>query len=107
MRIVPCTIVLACLFVGSRGCQLFGKKDSAGGGDAPFLGNKNNDKPKATAPVDPLIGGAGGITELNGLLAGRVIDAVGRPADAQITWVCLDDGKEQASYDVAVNAQGY
>jgi len=106
VRIVPCTIVVACVFVNLSGCQLFGKKNGDGGG--PFLGAKNNDKPKDTKPSDPLIGGAGGITDLDGVLAGRVIDGTGQPTDAQIRWVCIDEPKQpEVPIDVAVNAQGY
>jgi thiol-disulfide isomerase/thioredoxin len=106
VRVVPCTLVLACLLIGSNGCQLFSKKSNDS--DNSFVGAKNTDKPKATKPSDPLAGGAGGVTDLDGILAGRVIDAIGQPADAQIRWVCTDGSKqEEVPLDVAVNAQGY
>jgi thiol-disulfide isomerase/thioredoxin len=106
VRIVPCIVVLACMLVGVNGCQLFNKKNS--NGEGPFLGSTAGEKPKPAAPTDPLAGGATGISDLDGLLAGRVIDGSGKPADAQIRWVCLDDPKEEeAPIDVAVNQQGY
>ncbi|HYV34077.1 MAG TPA: TlpA disulfide reductase family protein [Gemmataceae bacterium] len=109
MRIVPCILVLAFLLAGSTGCQLFNKKNSDEGG--PFLPAKNkNEKPKAdpVASSDPLIGGGNSGVEVDGILAGRVMDGAGRPADAQIRWVCLDDPKEESPpIDVAVDQQGY
>src|SRR5208283_2537292 len=77
-------------------------------GDGPFLGAKNKDKVPDAKPVYPLARGAGGVTELDGVLAGRVIDGIGQPADAQIRWVCLDEPKQaETPIDVAVNSQGY
>ncbi len=106
MRVVPCTLFLACLLAGFSGCQLFDKK--SGGGDTPFLGDKTADKGRPAKPSDPLIGGAGGITELESILTGKVIDAMGGPADAEIRCVCMDGAKEDdAPISVAVNAQGY
>src|SRR5579862_2658298 len=104
VRVVPCSIALTCMLVAINGCQLFNKKSD----DGPFLGAKNKDKATETKPADPLAGGAGGIAELDGVIAGRVIDGVGQPADAQIRWVCLDAPKQPESpILVAVNAQGY
>jgi thiol-disulfide isomerase/thioredoxin len=104
VRVVPCSIALICMLVAVNGCQLFNKKSD----DGPFLGAKNKDKSTETKPADPLAGGAGGVTELDGVIAGRVIDGVGQPADAQIRWVCLDAAKQPESpILVAVNAQGY
>jgi thiol-disulfide isomerase/thioredoxin len=108
VRVVPCTIVVFCLLVSIDGCQLFGKKSGGDGGGGTFLGAKNNDKPKDTKPADPLVGGMGNNADLDGVLAGRVIDGAGQPADAQIRWVCMDEPKQaEVPIDVAVNAQGY
>jgi thiol-disulfide isomerase/thioredoxin len=113
MRIVPCIVVLAFLCCCSTGCQLSNKKDGSGasGGSGPFLGagSGSGEKPKLAPTSDPLAGAAVSGADLEGLLAGRVIDArTGQPADAQIHYVCLDDPKaEEAPIDVAVNAQGY
>src|ERR1700736_1073386 len=107
MRIVPCIIVLAFLCCFSTGCQLFNKKDGSNGngGSGPFLGasSGSGEKPKLAPTSDPLAGASAG-ADLDGLLAGRVIDArTGQPADAQIHWICLDDPKaEEAPIDVAV-----
>ena len=107
VRIVPGIVVLSCLMLAcSSGCQLFNKKSS--GPDTPFLGAKEKDSPKFVPSSDPLIGGPVGPSELEGLLAGRVIDGSGRPADAQIRWICLDNSKEEETpLEVAVNGQGY
>lgn len=110
MRSVPCIVVLACLFLPAVGCQLSNKKDSAGTGGGPFLGSSGGgDKAKGPESGDPLAGGAAGSSTLEGLLAGKVIDAkTGQPTEAQIRWVCLDDPKdEEAPIDVAVDRQGY
>jgi thiol-disulfide isomerase/thioredoxin len=105
VRVVPCTIILVCLLASSNGCQLFNKK--SGDSSGPFLGANSKDKPNAQ-PTDPLAGGTSSATELDGVLAGRVIDGVGQPADAQIRWVCTDEPKQaEVPIDVAVNAQGY
>jgi thiol-disulfide isomerase/thioredoxin len=110
VRIVPCIIVLAFVCGGFTGCQLFNKKDSGGGG-GPFLGSAGNaaDKHKAVESSDPLIGAGAGGSAGDGLLTGQVIDArTGKPVEAQIRWVCLDDPKEEeAPIDVMVNQQGY
>jgi thiol-disulfide isomerase/thioredoxin len=101
-----CTVVLSCMLAALSGCQLFQKKN--GDGEGQFLGAKNKDNAPKSPPADPLAGGAGGVTELDGVLAGRVIDSIGQPADAQIRWVCMDEPKQaEVPIDVAVNAQGY
>jgi thiol-disulfide isomerase/thioredoxin len=106
VRVAPCFAVIVCLLLGLSGCQLFKKKDS--GGDTPFLGTPPSDTTAKTKPTDPLSGPGVSDKELDGLLAGQVIDGLGRPADAQIRWVCLDSGKDDESgYPVAVNGQGY
>jgi thiol-disulfide isomerase/thioredoxin len=95
------------VLVVPTGCQMFNKKN--GGGDSgPFLGASSGDKSKPAPVGDPLVGSNRGGTDLDGLIAGQVLDSVGRPTDAEITWVCLDDAKDQPStVSVASNSQGY
>jgi thiol-disulfide isomerase/thioredoxin len=106
VRIVLCLLVLAGLSVGSCGCQLFNKKGSPSGGDASLIA-ANTDKNKPTAPTDPLAGASPVNANRDGLITGQVIDAVGRPADAQIRWICLDGKEEEAPIAAATNQQGY
>jgi thiol-disulfide isomerase/thioredoxin len=106
VRIVLCLLVLAGLCIGSCGCQLFNKKSSTSGGDASFIA-ANADKNKPTTPTDPLAGASPANANLDGLITGQVIDAVGRPADAQIRWICLDGKEEEAPIAAATNQQGY
>src|SRR5262245_16287089 len=109
MRVAPLMMLLACLCAGSTGCQLFSKKNN-GGEETPFLAkNKGNNQPKIADTADPIMGGSVKGSEIDGVLAGQVIDrATGKPVDAQIRWVYLDDGKDAESpIDVAVNGQGY
>ena len=109
VRVVPCTFVFACLLASFSGCQLFEKK-SSGSSDtpSPFLGDKTADKGRSGKPADPLIGGAGGISDVDSILTGKVIDGTGGPADAVVRCVCTDDAKEEdAPISVAVNSQGY
>jgi thiol-disulfide isomerase/thioredoxin len=94
------------LIAGLAGCQTLGKKNSSG--DTPFLGANSGDKAKSAAPTDPLAGPGPSAAEMDGLLTGQVIDSIGRPAEAQIRCVCLDDGKdEDSAAAVAVDPQGY
>jgi thiol-disulfide isomerase/thioredoxin len=104
VRVAPCILLLACVLAGTSGCQLFGKKNG-GGNDGPFLGGNSTEKPKA--PGDPLIGGLSGGPNVDGLLAGRVVDGTNQPADAQIRWVCIEDKEDESPIDIAVDRQGY
>src|SRR5438876_4336604 len=105
MRIVPFLLVSACLVAASGGCQLFNKKN--GGGEGTFLG-ASREKTKANPATDPLAGANAAVTDFDGLIAGQVLDSIGRPADAHISWVCIDDGKDQpAPVEVMSDSQGY
>jgi thiol-disulfide isomerase/thioredoxin len=105
VRIVPCFLVLAVVLAGTSGCQLFGKK----GGDVALNGAPPaGDKTKISAPTDPLTASGPARPDLDTLITGQVIDVVGRPADARIRWVSLDETKEvEAPIEVTVNEQGY
>jgi thiol-disulfide isomerase/thioredoxin len=105
-------MVLALFCWPATGCHFFSKKDS-GGGNA-FLGNGTGaaatDKPKPVETGDPLLASSAGSGQLDGLIAGQVIDArTGKVcADARLRWVCLDDPKEEeAPIDVQGDSQGY
>jgi thiol-disulfide isomerase/thioredoxin len=106
VRTVLCLLVLAGLLVASGGCQLFNKKNNSTGPDNSSIAS-NNDKNKPAPPTDPLSGASPTAANLEGLITGQVIDTVGRPADAQIRWVCLDDKEEEAPIAAATNQQGY
>jgi thiol-disulfide isomerase/thioredoxin len=105
VRIVPCFLVLAVVLAGASGCQLFNKK----GGEVALNGAPApGDKTKISAPNDPLTASGPARPDLDTLITGQVIDVVGRPADARIRWVSLDEAKEiEAPIEVTVNDQGY
>jgi thiol-disulfide isomerase/thioredoxin len=106
VRIALCLLVLAGLFVAPSGCQLFNKKSSSGG-DSAFTGSAANNDKKPGTPTDPLATASPVHANMDGVITGQIIDPVGRPADAQIRWVCLDDKEDEAPIAAATNQQGY
>src|SRR5262245_62920733 len=58
---------------------------------------------------DPLAQSAAPAPNLDGILAGQVIDrATGRPVSAKIRWVCLEEAKEEdGRIDVATDNKGF
>jgi thiol-disulfide isomerase/thioredoxin len=73
------------------------------------MGARSQGNGRASEPTDPILQSGGSAPNLDGMLAGQVIDlTTGRSTSASIRWVCLDDGKgEQANIDVATDERGY
>jgi thiol-disulfide isomerase/thioredoxin len=107
VRVVPCVIVVACLCLALLGCSSANRRQQAGGGGsgtATAQGAKPNSE-----PPDPIITSTPNpSTELGGILAGQVVDALnGKPVEARIRWVCLDDPKEEDVPVEAAATKGY
>jgi thiol-disulfide isomerase/thioredoxin len=109
VRVAPCLIVAASVCLTFVGCSSTNRRQGNGSGDGVFMGAgpqpAANKKPEST---DPIFSTAGPSPEIEGMLAGYVLDgATGRPVSASIRWVCLDDPKgAEAPIDVATDARG-
>jgi thiol-disulfide isomerase/thioredoxin len=106
VRVVPFLIVITSLCLGLVGCVNQNRRQG-GDGNGIFLGSGPAAKGKRTE-TDPIMTTGGTNPDLEGILAGTVIDgASNRPIAAKIRWVCLDDPKEESSYKVETNPQGH
>ena len=104
MRVVPCSIIIACL-AGLPGCSLFNK--SSGTGTAGLLPGGGRAPAKFPAGNDPLFSTTAQAGK-GEILAGHVIDGFNsRPQVAYIQYVSLEEGKgDAAPVEVAANG-GY
>src|SRR5262245_36003441 len=110
VRVVPCVIVTACFGLLLAGCSSTNRRSGGGGSsDTPFMGARSQGNGRASEPTDPILQSGGTAPNLDGVLAGQVIDlTTGRATSASIRWVCLDDGKgAEANIDVATDERGY
>ena len=109
MRVAPCLIVAASVCLGLVGCSLTNRRQNGNSG-GPFLGAGPQANNRKAEPIDPLSSSAGmARPELDGMLAGQVLDAFnGKPVSATIRCVCLDDPKarENDRGEAATDAHG-
>src|SRR5262249_40114479 len=109
VRAVACVCLMLVLCLTSSGCALFGKK--GGTADRSATARDKGTKDRIPDPV-PTFPEAAEQKELDGILAGQVVDAFNRhPNEGVIRWVCLDDPKEKEGENdkigVAVSPEGY
>jgi thiol-disulfide isomerase/thioredoxin len=98
------------LCLTSSGCSLFSKK--GGSADRSAAARQPAEKDRVPPDPSPVIPTSAETRELEGILAGQVVDAFNRhPNEAVIRWVCLDDPKDKAAENdriaVAVSPEGY
>ena len=77
MRAVPCVLLLACLVVGSAGCQSANKRQ-AGGDSSPVAAGKKQGETR-----DPIFDSSGADAAVGGVLHGQVLDGVTGKGPAQ------------------------
>ncbi len=97
MRVVPLIIVAACWGAFLVGCNSANRRQGGGAsGGTPFMGATAQGSGRPAAPVDPLEQTSRPPPDLDGILAGQVVDRVtGRPVSAKIRWTCLEESKEE------------
>jgi len=109
VRIVPCSLVIACLFLTSTGCSLFNKRPKEDAAATKKGGKEPAQFP--TAGGDPIRDSSvtSRTEETSTLLAGTVLDEYNQhPREAYVRWASLDDPKKDAApIDVAVSPEGY
>ncbi len=117
MRVAPCLLLITAVTVGLPGCAMFNKKKAPAKTTTPaadplFPQAKAGPAPAADAraaadaPASPVVQ----TSTTSGILAGQVLDGLGRgPAEAYVLVTCLNQGgqPEKKPLDVAANAQGY
>jgi thiol-disulfide isomerase/thioredoxin len=106
VRVAPCLIVAASLGLSLVGCSSTNRRQG-NGSDGVFLGaGPQPAANKKAESADPIVNTAGPQPEIEGMLAGYVLDgATGRPVSASIRCTCLDDPKAEEA-PVSTDARG-
>jgi thiol-disulfide isomerase/thioredoxin len=125
MRALCSVLLLVVLCTSTTGCAMFGKKEGSNERSGGFAWFKKKDSatapPPPKFPSDPILTPPGtppptppaptavAPTQPEAVVAGRVIDAYGRPANnSYVQLVRLDAGKDgESPIDVATGADGY
>jgi thiol-disulfide isomerase/thioredoxin len=96
VRVAPCLIVAASLCLTVLGCSNTNRRQG-NGSDGIFMGaGPQSSGTKKAESTDPIFSTAGPQPEIEGMLAGYVLDsATGRPVSANIRCTCLDDPKAE------------